>query len=227
MTELVAVAGALEGTSQKTPPAAPVIPAAGATPIGTQSPAGETPPPSGSLIGAAAAAAGDGIAPNTVVPGAANDLVGAPEGYGVYKVPEGIQVDVAMVSELNDLAKTMNLSQVGAQKLIDLQVKMSQKQETAEQARWNEMKAGWETETKKALGASYDSEMAFVGKTMQRFATPGLLQLLADTGIGNHKEMVEFARTIGKAIAEDSPVAGAGASGTKSAADTLFDGKGS
>jgi hypothetical protein len=131
-------------------------------------------------------------------------------------------MDVGMVAELNGLAKDMNLSQVGAQKLVDLQVKMTQKQEDLGHAQFNQMKAEWETETKKELGASFEADMALVRKTAQRFATPELLQLLADTGVGNHKAMVAFMRTIGNSIAEDVPVAGAGAAGEKSDVEVLF-----
>lgn len=195
-----------------------------ATPTETQPPAGGLPPTSGSLIDAAAAAAGDGNDPNAAAPEAVNDLVGAPEGYGVYSVPENIQVDVGMVAELNELAKNMNLSQVGAQKLIDLQVKMSQKQDAMAQSQYNEIKASWETETRKECGANFEADAAMVRKTVRRFATPELLQLFADTGVGNHKAVFEFMRTVGKAIAEDEPVAGSGAVGEISDAKMLYGG---
>lgn len=187
------------------------------TETGSQTPAGEGTQASGSMISKAAEEGSKQKADNS-------EFVGSPEGYGVYTVPEGIQVDVGMVTELNDLAKKMNLSQAGAQKLVDLQVKMTQKQGDTAWAQFNEMKESWEKETRQELGVNYNSEMGLVRKTVQAFATPELLKLFDDTGIGNHKAMVAFMRKVGKTIAEDTAVAGSGAAGKRSSAEVLFGG---
>ena len=136
-----------------------------------QTKTGEDSGASGSLIGKAVGDGGasGGEGSNTGQPGVGNgqpELIGAPDGYGVYSVPEGIQLNVETAKELNDMAKSMNLSQVGAQKLVDLHVKHSQKQNDAAQAQFHELKNDWEKETKKELGADYNTEMVLVSKTV-------------------------------------------------------------
>ena len=50
--------------------------------------------------------------------------------------------------------------------------------------------------------------MATARRAIERFGTPALRQLLNETGLGNHPEMVRLAVRVGRALAEDS-VAGA------------------
>lgn len=188
-----------------------------------QPPAGGEPGTSGSLIGKAA-----GDADANKQPGAGDgqtEFIGAPEKFEAYDIPEGVQMNEATTKELNDMAKSMNLSQVGVQQLVNLHVKSIQEQGDAAQAQFNQLKDEWAQETKTDLGAEFDKEMGMVRKTVQKFGTPELLQLMDDTGIGNHKAMVLFMRKVGKAIAEDVPVPGAGAAGNRSAADVLFGNK--
>ena len=48
---------------------------------------------------------------------------GAPEQYAEFALPEGFQVDTAVMDEFKGLAKELNLPQATAQKLVDLQAK--------------------------------------------------------------------------------------------------------
>ncbi|MEC7472463.1 MAG: hypothetical protein VX946_03765 [Pseudomonadota bacterium] len=45
-------------------------------------------------------------------------------------------------------------------------------------------------------------------KAIEKFGSPELRQVLNDSGLGNHPELVKFCHRIGKAISDDSLVLG-------------------
>jgi len=152
---------------------------------------------------------------------------GAPEKYETFKVPEGVSLDPELVTEFSAVAKALNLSQADAQKLVDLQTKVGQK--TVEQGlkTFSDMKKGWEAEIAKELGASFQAERAMAAKGRDKFATPEMVKLLNDSGLGSHPEVFKLFAKLGRAVAEDSfhegKSAGAGAEPPpKPTAEVLF-----
>lgn len=133
---------------------------------------------------------------------------GAPEKYADFKLPEGVLLDPAVATEFQTVAKEMNLSQEQAQKLVDLQAKVSL--QTVEQAntQFKEQIKAWEEQTKKDLGPKFDAERALAAKGRDKVATPELLKLLNDTGMGSHPEVFKLFAKLGKSVAEDTFVEG-------------------
>jgi hypothetical protein len=130
-----------------------------------------------------------------------------------------------MFDSFKSLAKEMNLTQEGAQKLVDLQTQNAVAQAKAMQDSFNKIKEEWTTESLKTLGPEYKRELAVAAKAMDRFGTPELRQLLADTGVGNHKEMINLLIKAGKAISEDNFVDGSPRSAAASPASVMYPSK--
>jgi Sec-independent protein translocase protein TatA len=148
---------------------------------------------------------------------------GAPEDYVDFKLPEGMTTNAEALTEFKTVAKELNLSQEQAQKLVDLQAKTVQSIGDATQRAWKSTVDTWTKDTIQTLGANYQQELRFVAKAIDRFGSPELRQVLNETGIGNHKEIVSLLMKVGKTVSEDSFANGkAGASASKSAAQTLY-----
>ncbi len=146
-----------------------------------------------------------------------------PVEYTDFKLPEGVQADAAALDQFKGVAKELGLSQDQAQKLVDMQANAVKQQQDAAQAQWNETVKTWKAEAIQSLGANYQKELAVAAKARDRFASPELRQLLNETGLANHKEVIGLFMQVGKQISEDSFADGkSGQQGTKSAAEVLY-----
>ena len=135
-----------------------------------------------------------------------------PESYQL-QVPEGLTLDPAVLGEFTTVAKDMKLSNEQAQRLVDLQSKVTLKATEEARAEYLAMKSSWETETKKLLGHEATQQLALAAKARDKFGAPGLTEILNQSGLGSHPEVVKFFVAVGKAISEDTfaegkPVAG-------------------
>lgn len=139
---------------------------------------------------------------------------GAPEEYAEFQAPEGVELDADVVSELKSIAKGMNLPQDKAQQIVDLGVKMQQKQSEAWQAQIEKW-VGDVKSDKEIGGDKLPENLATARKAVERFGTPELRQLLDTSGMGNHPEMIKAFIRIGKQISEDGFVSGSATAGVK------------
>lgn len=155
-----------------------------------------------------------------------------PETYEAYKLPEGVQVDEAMLTEFNTVAKEYGLTQAQAQKLVDLQAKTAAAGETgraefleqalkAQSDKWvNEIKSDPELG-----GAKFDATVSTAVKAISTFFGDDFRQLLNDSGIGNNPALIRGMHKIGLAISEDKlviPGSDASATEDKRPADVMF-----
>lgn len=150
---------------------------------------------------------------------------GAPEKYE-FKLPEGAQLDEALVGEFTPLAKELNLSQEGAQKLVDLYAKTQGAAHKAVAEHWDNLNKEWVGKVnsdKEYGGADLDKNVAIAKKAIDTFGTPELKDALNLTGVGNHPEIVRFFYRVGKAISDDKFDTGTGKSNAAvSAAKLLY-----
>jgi hypothetical protein len=147
---------------------------------------------------------------------------GAPEAYTDFKFPEGVEVNQPMLEDFKSTAKKHNLTQEAAQELIDLQAKHMQGVSEKLQKDFNEIIATWRKEAVQELGPDYKKEVVYAGRAIDKFGTPELRQLLNQTGVGNHKELVRFFVKVGKTISEDEFVDGKQKTGQKSDAQLFY-----
>lgn len=136
---------------------------------------------------------------------------GAPEDYGDFSFPEGVEIDADVMTEFKGLAKELGITQEAAQKLIDLQASMEEKRAETLQQMVADQSQQWANQVKndpEIGGENYDQSVALAVKTIETFGSPELRTLLNDSGLGNHPELVKFCHRIGKAISEDKLVMG-------------------
>lgn len=131
---------------------------------------------------------------------------GAPEEYADFQLPEGVQLDAELTSDLKAVAKELNLTQEQAQKLADLAANKTQgigarqmEAITAAQQQWTaDAKAD-----KEFGGESLNENLGIAKKALDSFGTPELRTLLNESGLGNHPEIIRAFYRAGKAISED------------------------
>jgi len=136
----------------------------------------------------------------------------APELYE-FKTPKGLPqghlMQEAVLDVYTDIARELDLSQEGAQKLLDKVLPAIHQQGTEE---LRKTRAEWvkQVNADKELGGDKASEnLAVAKKALDRFGSPALRELLnGQLGLGDHPEVIRLFFKIGKAISEDRFVAG-------------------
>jgi len=150
---------------------------------------------------------------------------GAPEAYEPFTVPEGVELDAEVLGDFQGIAKELNLPQDAAQKLTDLGIKLAQKWSSEGEQAANTMFTDWKSraETDKEFGGdALPANLAVAKKAVDQFGTPELRELLDVHRLGDNPEVIRFMFRVGKAISEDTFVAGNKTSPAQSAAKTLF-----
>ena len=133
---------------------------------------------------------------------------GAPDKYEFNdKVADAPEVlDPEVLTAFGEVAKELDLPQDAAQKVLDkvAPVIQARQAEQVEQARteWAESSKSDDEFGGENLNANLE-----VAKTaLDAFGTDPLKQLLSESGLGNHPEVIRFMYRAGKAISEDSYV---------------------
>ncbi|MCH2219623.1 MAG: protease [Aquabacterium sp.] len=134
---------------------------------------------------------------------------GAPETYD-FKLPDGVQMDDKGLEAFGQWAKGHNLTQDKAQTLLEsLAPAIAQRQ--AEQVAAVRQQWADESKADKEFGGDkLDESLAVAKKAHDAFASDGFKELLKQSGLGNHPEVIRTFLRIGKAISEDTLVLGAG-----------------
>ena len=136
---------------------------------------------------------------------------GAPESYEAFKMPDGVTLDDALGGEFNTLAKELNLSQADAQRVADIGGKIAHKLATAQQEAAANAVVEWRNQAtvdKEFGGDKLAENLGVANKFIKEFASPELVTLLTESGLGNHPELIRLAWKAGKAMAEDKFITG-------------------
>lgn len=122
-----------------------------------------------------------------------------PDKYEI-KVPEGLQLDAAVLNEYTPIFKELGLTQEAAQKLVESNLAIQQAAQARQLQAWEgELKAD-----KDFGGKNFEANVAEAQKAVGRFLTPQDKAFLDQTGLGNHPGLVKMFLRIGKAISEDA-----------------------
>ena len=133
---------------------------------------------------------------------------GAPEKYEfndkVADAPEVLDPDV--LTAFGEVAKELDLPQEAAQKVLDkvAPVIQARQAEQVEKARID-----WAEESKSDEefgGETFNANLETAKTALNAFGTDPFKQLLSESGLGNHPEVIRFMYRAGKAISEDSYV---------------------
>lgn len=151
---------------------------------------------------------------------------GAPEAYGEFTVPEGIEIDASVLEQFQGTAKELNLSQDQAQKLIDMQSDLAKVSTAKAEAAWADQQTKWReaAENDEEFGkGKYDESVSIARSGMLEIGGSPLARALEETGMGNHPEFIRFMYRVGKATRDDNFHFGKDASSApKSHADVLY-----
>lgn len=132
---------------------------------------------------------------------------GAPEVYEFAEV-EGVQVSESVLESFKGVAKELNLSQDAAQKVLGQMAPAIQKHQAAQIEAMRTEWATTATQDTEFGGEKLQENLSVAKKALDTFGTPELRQLLNESGLGNHPEIIRAFYRAGKAISEDGFVAG-------------------
>lgn len=136
---------------------------------------------------------------------------GAPEKYEDFTLPEGFEVDQALLEQAVPVFKDLNLSQDQAQKLVDLQTAREAAAAEANAEAWQTMVDGWLAEAKddkEVGGAEFEANLATAREAVKVYGDDDLKEMFNITGVGNNPHMIRFLTKVGQAVKEDTIVQG-------------------
>jgi hypothetical protein len=145
---------------------------------------------------------------------------GVPENYD-FKAPEGVALDQAAVEAFAPVAKDLGLTQTQAQRVVDLYAGLQAKQQEAQAGLVKEW-AKQVTTDKEIGGAKWAENRAVIARARDAFATPELVQLMEQTGLGSHPEVIKLFVKVGKAISDDGHVIGGNPGPDPRSADSFY-----
>lgn len=129
--------------------------------------------------------------------------------YADFTLADGMEMNQEVLADFKGMAKELGLTQEAAQKLIDLQSRMTSLQSEQTQQALAAQSQAWAKAIREDAefgGENYEKNVGIAVKAVERFASPELRSLLNDSGLGNHPELVKLFHRIGSAISEDSLV---------------------
>lgn len=195
------------------PAAAPVAPAAAPVAAPAADPAAPAP-----VLGTAPAPAADPAA----VPAA--DIV-----YDI-KFADGLNLPAGLVKDFEGYAKEHKLDAKGAQGAADLASKAVESFAETHVGQIKDLYTKWANDSrgdKDFGGDAFDANMNVANKALDEFGTPELKKVLADTGLGNHPEVIRAFYKMGQLISQDSvatAISASRAGGPKTQAQRMYSG---
>jgi hypothetical protein len=145
--------------------------------------------------------------------------------YAEFTLPDGVQADKEALDQFVAISREAKIPQDVAQKYVDLYASKVKTALEAPGKAWAEITAGWTKEINEDPeygGDKLPASIKAAARAIDRFGTPGLREALNITGAGNNPAVLRFFASVGKAISEDGPIAGAAAPAPKSTAQVLY-----
>jgi hypothetical protein len=168
-------------------------------------------------------AKGDGKAETKAPPEAPKSLLnekgpaqGAPEKYEDFKVPEGFELDKDVATEFGTIAKGLNISQAGAQELVDFYVKQTKQANDAPYQAWTDVQEQWRDEINNDAeigGSKLNAVRQSIGRMFDSLdpkVSDPFRQAMDYTGAGNNPAVVKFLLAVSRRLTEGGPVRGGG-----------------
>lgn len=135
---------------------------------------------------------------------------GAPETYADFKLPDGYKMDEATGKEVTALFKELNLSQEGAQKLVDVYSARLLKAEEAPFKAWADTQKEWISDIQDRFGSKADATRQDINSAITNALPPSLARAfrtaLDVTGAGSNPDIVEALSIFAKPHLEGRPV---------------------
>ena len=128
-----------------------------------------------------------------------------PEHYSI-KLPEGIELDQEGFEELEPLLKKARVSEDVAQELVDLYIKRVEASQNAAKAMMGNVVRQWQEQVKadpEIGGGKLQESLGLSAKVLSKFGSKAAIDVLNDSGLGNHPEVIRMLAKIGRVISQD------------------------
>lgn len=209
-------------TTETAPVEAPALPGTG-SPLAA-APAGEA-STSGTDSGTATVAGTGGT--DTLSGGEGGDSLSAPL---ELKLPEGVEVDPAAMTEFQEFAKTNGLSPETTQAALDMHLKMlnttAENFAKAQKTAWDSTIEGWKTELAKNpdfSGEKKNAALQTIGKAFDEYGSPEARQAFEVTGAGWNPAIIAMVHKMAVALSEGTAIpAGSPARGKQTPAEIFY-----
>lgn len=126
------------------------------------------------------------------------------------KYPETIQINKEEAGAFVALANTLGLKKEQVQGIIDFQVKTletkTKEYEEKSNKAFEEQAKTWEMESKAKFGLEFDKNLGLAKKAYEKYATKGFRELMENTKLGNHPDIIETFKNVGVLISNDTVV---------------------
>ena len=109
-----------------------------------------------------------------------------------------------------EFAHDTGLTQDQADNILKLYGDIQEEQEESQQNSLDELRTNTTMELQKEWGKNFDGKMDYAKRAFAQFASPELSQLMDESGMGNHPEMLRVFAKVGELMGEDSLVVGTG-----------------
>jgi hypothetical protein len=149
---------------------------------------------------------------------------GAPENYEPFQLPAEIRLEPSLLDLFHGRARDMNLSQAAAQSLIDVHLECLQAYRRAQHEAAALQQEEWLEAVRSDAeigGPRLAENLGFAAEAIRRLGSPALRDILNESGLGNHPEVVRFFVRAGMALGEGRYVAG-GYRNPRTAAQVLY-----
>lgn len=136
-------------------------------------------------------------------------VVGAPEKYGEFKLPDGYKFDDKQLGDATALFKEMNLSQDQAQKLVDHYAANSLQAAEAPYKAWADLQKQWIGDIADRFGSKAESVKTDIGKaigTLPPSLARSFRSALDLTGAGSNPDIVEGLHIMLKGLVEGGSI---------------------
>ena len=143
-------------------------------------------------------------------------LTGAPDKYGDFTAPEGYEFKADTMDGARTLFKELNLSQAGAQRLVDFHTAELKAVMEAPAKQWEETQAQWLGEVKSdpEIGGKLDQVKVTVAKAIDGLGDPKLAsefrRAMDFTGAGNNPAFIRAFYKLAQKVTEGTTVPGGG-----------------
>lgn len=127
--------------------------------------------------------------------------------YADFEMPEGMELDTSMVDAFGPLMLEAGLNQDQAQLMATTLAEKLQAGEQQQQDAYTQQVEEWVDEAKSDKefgGDKFEESTAVAQNAINQLGSPELKQLLDDSGLGNHPDMIRFAWQVGQLLKEDS-----------------------
>ena len=107
-------------------------------------------------------------------------------------------------------AHDTGLTQDQANSILNLYGEMQEEEQSTQQEGIDELRTNTTIELQKEWGKNFDGKIDYAKRAFAQFASPELSQLMDQSGLGNHPEMLRVFSKVGEILGEDSLVVGTG-----------------